>query len=239
MVSCEVKDKQWDLDELMSIIEGEIEARERAAVTSANLYKTPVRVTLPTASALMAGSGASGVSCCFCCQSHTSASCSIVTDVAEQKLLLRQSGRCFVCLKKYHMSRDCRSRLRCNNCNGRHHVSICPETPQPANRTTKAPGQNNHDRPENVPTLQPVSTTGRVASNCTSQDTSLYCENSKMPVLLQTAKAKVFRPDDPQRTTNVRLIFGTIRSSTQIIMYYNSIEPCYHSYLASRCIQCG
>ena len=87
-----MKDKQWDLDELMSIVEGEIEARERAAVTIANLYKTLVRVTPPTAAALMAGGGASGVSYCFCRQSHTSASCSIVTDVAERKLLLRRSG---------------------------------------------------------------------------------------------------------------------------------------------------
>ena len=121
VISREVKDRQWELDELMRIIEGEIEARERASGTNAKFNKMPVRAPPPTTAALMAGGGASIVSCCFCRQLHALASCSTVSDVAERKLVLRRSGRCFVCLKKYHMSRDCRSRLRCSNCNGRHH----------------------------------------------------------------------------------------------------------------------
>ena len=83
IVSREVKDRQWELDELMRIIEGEIEARERASGTNAKFNKMPVRAPPPTTAALMAGGGASIVSCCFCRQSHASASCSTVSDVAE------------------------------------------------------------------------------------------------------------------------------------------------------------
>ena len=129
IVTREVKDKPWELDELMKIIEEEIEARERASGSSTKINKIPVRVPPPTTNALVAGVGASVFSCCFCRQQHASASCSTVTDVAERKVALRKSGRCFVCLKKYHMSRDCRSRLRFGKCNGRHHVSICSEVP--------------------------------------------------------------------------------------------------------------
>ena len=212
IVSHEVKDRQWELDELMRIIEGEIEARERASGTNAKFNKMPVRAPPPTTAALMAGGGASIVSCCFCCQSHASASCSTVSDVAERKLVLRRSGRCFVCLKKYHMSRDCRSRLRCSNCNGRHHVSICSETSRPINRVPKAPvdsGLTTHDWARNPPAPQTAPPSGNSTSNFTSDTASLYCGSLKTPVLLQTAKAQVFRPDHPQGTRNVQLIFDS------------------------------
>ena len=62
IVSREVKDRQWELDELKRIIEGEIEARERASGTNAKFNKMLVRAPPPTTAALMAGGGASIVS---------------------------------------------------------------------------------------------------------------------------------------------------------------------------------
>ena len=119
IVSREVKGEEWELDELMKVIEGEIEARERAAITKAS-NRVP-----PTATTLMSRGTSANVSCSFCRQPHPSHSCQTVTDVIERKRILKTSGRCYVCLRKYHMSRDCRSNSRCTKCNGRHHVSIC------------------------------------------------------------------------------------------------------------------
>ena len=38
---------------------------------------------------------------------------------------MRRYGRCFICARKGHIPRDCRSKLTCNVCMGKHHVSIC------------------------------------------------------------------------------------------------------------------
>lgn len=42
--------------------------------------------------------------------------CKTVTDVGERKQILKRSGRCFICLKKYHISKECRSTTRCQKC---------------------------------------------------------------------------------------------------------------------------
>ena len=56
---------------------------------------------------------------------HASNAYNTITNVAACKELLRRSGRCFICLRRNHVSRDCRSRVRCHKCNGRHHIGIC------------------------------------------------------------------------------------------------------------------
>ena len=38
--------------------------------------------------------------------------------------MLRKSARCFVCLKKGHISKNCDSKYKCNTCSSRHHISI-------------------------------------------------------------------------------------------------------------------
>ena len=48
-----------------------------------------------------------------------------VKSVEEQKHLLRKYARCFICTRNGHISRDCKSRISCSVCMGKHHVSIC------------------------------------------------------------------------------------------------------------------
>ena len=43
--------------------------------------------------------------------------------------MLRSSGRCFICLRQNHISRNCRSSSRCAECNGRHHTSLHASPP--------------------------------------------------------------------------------------------------------------
>ena len=109
-------------DELMKVIE-EIIARERVGVIQ------PVRrgddKPPPTATALVSDTGGTSITCCYCSQPHFPTNCNVITDIETRKQSLRKSGRCFSCLHKGHLSRNCRTANRCRTCGGRHHTSIC------------------------------------------------------------------------------------------------------------------
>ena len=51
-----------------------------------------------------------------------------MTGRKERLELLRKFSRCFNCINKGHLSRDCRARHNCNACGGSHHVSICEKS---------------------------------------------------------------------------------------------------------------
>jgi len=122
IVSRELGEGEWKVDQIMKIVEREIGARERAFVqTGPHAHGTSSG--LPTVTAVMASDGKP--KCCYCRQNHPSVSCKIVTDVAKRIAILKKSARCFVCLERHHMSRDCRSTVACSLCNGRHHTSVC------------------------------------------------------------------------------------------------------------------
>ena len=210
IVSREVKEEEWQLDELMKIVEAEIKARERASNDISCPTRNPSR-DLPTATTLVSNDSVAP-KCSYCRQSHSSNSCKTITDPIERKHILKRTGRCFVCLRKYHMSRNCQSSLRCNNCNGRHHVSIC--TGGPAQNCTSPP-QLNVSTPAGAPRQPPTvrnSSTGSqlpVPINNGSNTTSMYCGVAKIPVLLQTARACVFKIGSPNKTIEIRAIFDS------------------------------
>jgi len=99
----------------MAIVGREIAAQERTFLPSTR--------SVPTATSLVAGDGRPR--CCYCRQIHPSVSCKMITDVAHRKSILKKTGRCFVCLKRHHMSKDCCSPVLCAKCNGHHHTSVC------------------------------------------------------------------------------------------------------------------
>ncbi len=118
---------------MMRIFEEELNARERIAisnpsgspeVSNSQCKKQP---RLPTATALYYSSTSANASviCAYCDKNHFLALCTTITDVTARKEILRKTGRCFVCLRKNHLSHECRSRFSCKKCRGRHHSSIC------------------------------------------------------------------------------------------------------------------
>lgn len=125
IISRELGSGDWELDRIMELLENEVQARERASGSAAT---PPVprrnQRTPSTAATLLAGGSEARVSCYYCGQSHYSTACTVVMSREERRHILRGSGRCFVCLRKGHMVRNCRSKLKCNNCNGRHHSSL-------------------------------------------------------------------------------------------------------------------
>ena len=124
--------------------------------------------------------------CTFCRQDHISASCPRVKDVETRKDILRKTGRCFVCMRRNHISRNCRSVLKCSLCQGRHHVAICP---------TKAAS------------VRPPTT------ETTAETTNLYT-NTRNAVLLQTGTTTAHNPNDPSVTTRIRALLdsGSMRT---------------------------
>ena len=108
---------EWDLDVLLKAFDSEIEAREHCEPIGTNPSDsfTPKRPLssqrnkgkdVPTG-ATLTNQSEQPVSCTFCKQSHPSASCGTVTDISARRNLLKQQGRCFVCLRRNHLARNC------------------------------------------------------------------------------------------------------------------------------------
>eukprot|EP00794_Sanderia_malayensis_P016438 gene16438-18073_t len=65
-------------------------------------------------------------SCVYCLGEHQSKDCTQIVDVNKRKATLRKYKRCFKCLRKGHVVKNCRDRGQCDKCKkSGHHVSIC------------------------------------------------------------------------------------------------------------------
>ncbi len=118
IVSRKVFDADLDMGELLAMFEEELTARERAAKPFQSQTRRGQDRYRQTASTLLSGAqeSAPGVSCCYCQQPHFPTDCKSVTDVTARKQILKSSGRCFNCLRKHHLSRDCRLPTKCRTC---------------------------------------------------------------------------------------------------------------------------
>jgi len=90
IISREVGNAEWHIDQLMAIVAREISARERTFFSSGGSHA-------PTTAALLAAD--SQPKCCYCRQGHPSSKCTTVSDASQRKAILKRTGRCFVCLK--------------------------------------------------------------------------------------------------------------------------------------------
>ena len=95
-----------------------------------------------------------GVTCIYCKRDHPSSKCTVVTDVQARKNILRNKARCFTCLKSGHKARNCKSKIKCYKCNGRHHISVCENQGSGSGTGRSGPGGGN------TPTGGAVSTGG-------------------------------------------------------------------------------
>lgn len=213
LVSREVKNDDWDLDRLLKLVEGEIEARERASshVNSSNSPHNQPKgqgKLPPSAAALHTGSFSP--TCTYCQGSHTSNSCTTVSNVTARKDILRKNGRCFLCLKRNHLSRDCNSKSHCFKCHGRHHISIC--TKDTNEQKCQKPQTTSDGRPtqpdQGLQTRQPTGSESKPNEQQTGNGTTLFV-SSKTPVLLQTAQATILRADTPRNSAKVRVILDS------------------------------
>ena len=127
IISRKIPESNWKLDTLLTAIEDEVAARERIGANPTQPTPNKKKEYPPSSSSLLSGSS---VPCCYCNKSHSPSNCDAVAQVDARRQVLRRNGRCFTCLRKGHMSRDCRSKVRCQKCGGRHHLSICGSRPE-------------------------------------------------------------------------------------------------------------
>lgn len=120
------------MEDLLKELLSELELREEhctinkseSSQYSRNDKDKKKRVNEPnTASVLLAKMNK--LFCAYCKGGHAHQDCTNVKSVDERRQLLRKYGRCFICAQKDHISRDCLSKLACNICMAKHHVSIC------------------------------------------------------------------------------------------------------------------
>ena len=131
--------------------------------------------------------------CTFCKQQHPTASCHVVTNKMARKECLKKQGRCFICFRKSHLARDCRSRISSLKCSGRHHVSLCEIEPQ----TT--------ERPETMANRQ-TNVNVRNSGNATNRQyppaqASTFYVGSQDSILMQTAQVLI-RDKDADASQN-------------------------------------
>ena len=204
IVSRAMTGESWDLDQVMKIFEQEVDARERASLPSG----TGTQPRTPTAATLVAGNSPSNttISCVFCNQKHPSASCTQVVDVPARKEILRRAGRCYVCLKRHHLSKDCHSSIRCEDYRGRHHVTICHRRAASDSDSSTPAGSARGTSNESSPAL------GRR----TPVTTSAFCASTQNSVLLQTAQLNLSNPCSSQPDTVARAIMDSGNQRTYI-----------------------
>ena len=204
-VSREITNDEWDLDSIMKAVEREIAARELASISVCSPVKKQSR-EYPTAAALFSNNSAPV--CSYCDQPHSSSSCQMITDLGRRKQILMRSGRCFVCLKKGHISKECRSPRGCSSCGKRHHSSLCGSS-KPSQPDTSQSSQHTLPDMQGHNTAQVTwPSTQKTNSTQSSPVLSMYV-STRTPVLLQTARAQVFQPDKPCNTMDVRIILDS------------------------------
>ena len=222
IVSRKVDEDSWNLDAMLGVVGEELTARERAAITPTRTKKFQAREQA-TAATLLAGNSSNGPTCCYCSQAHTSSSCSTVKSAEDRRRILQRVGRCYVCLRKGHISRNCRSSMKCKNCRGRHHISICsqPSGEATRNSSVSSGSQVQHPSATNVTQAQsPCTTSGQstsaspglnpqAVSYTPTESTPTLWVNTDQAVLLQTAKAVAFNPNDPGISMTVRIVLDT------------------------------
>jgi len=93
---------------MLAEIEKELNAREWSGMNESGPPSQSREDKLPTATALMSRTlSNSQPGCCYCNHPHKSANCETVVQVGLRKQILKRTGRCFVCLRKGHLSREC------------------------------------------------------------------------------------------------------------------------------------
>ena len=67
--------------------------------------------------------------CVYCGDAnHKATNCNKVTDVSQRKQILAKKRLCFNCAIGKHRAAECSSKTTCQNCERRHHTSICNST---------------------------------------------------------------------------------------------------------------
>ena len=212
--------------ELRSIIRRQVsggeklQARERIVTLLNDCKSTHARTNVkPTTMTLLTEQRSEMQhTCCYCQGKHATDYCKEVGSAKERKQILRSSGICFACLRRGHVSRNCRSRGRCRGCGDRHHhTTICDQTV-----TQTENGSTQGQRSSNLTSTSRTAHKGDSSLNPAAEpfrDTNTACchVNSYCTVLLQTARVTIFNPSNTANQREINVILDTaVRNLTSL-----------------------
>lgn len=138
-------DGKTRLDSLMSFLKCEVENEERITMAvqgfrlgSSSKVSTKAlgaessnnkNNSIPTAAGLV-NFKPNKRSCVFCEGNHSSDACfkAQKMEFEEKRIILNRRNCCFSCLKSGHVSRKCKTMLKCIICEGKHVPVMCPRT---------------------------------------------------------------------------------------------------------------
>lgn len=212
IVSRKVSADDLEMGSLLETFEQELIARERANNPAVSPTRHVQNRGRPSTSAFVVTTPGQPA-CAFCRQSHSSVNCTTASDVEARKKILLSSGRCYNCLRKNHLSRECRSTNRCKLCRGKHHTSICERGTRPRENPSLATSTD----------LNP-----EAPAFTLNETTSTLCSTPGTAILLQTARTVIHNPLKPKLAIEVRLLFdgGSQRSYlTERAMKLLKLEP--------------
>ena len=170
---------EWNLEQL-DVLGHEVELREEYN-RSARHARSPRDESMKKKHTMYTGKPANYQNWAFCLGGHKHEDCQKVKNVSERKQLLIKFGHCFSCIRKGHLSKDCRANLTCKFCKGKHHSSIC---------SAESPGEGGASESE--------------PSNVESVGNSMHIETGNS-VALQTAQAQ----EAGKGNARIRVLFDT------------------------------
>eukprot|EP00794_Sanderia_malayensis_P006304 gene6304-biopygen5218 len=176
----------WDIEEILEIVRKEIEAREVSTKVKMNDRRpdrTSQQQVSGTTRAFVTADKQRQIQCFFCKNAHYASNCTVVQDVTKRKELLKNTRRCFLCMKIGHMAKRCQSTIKCRDCGRRHNTAICEG-----------------EKHEEVKAKE-------------EESTSTMASKGREGVLLQTAQAIVYGNDKTKKTKiNILFDGGSQRS---------------------------
>ena len=111
IVSRKISSTDLNMDNLLKTFQEELVARERASgpKTSHTQPRQGQDRGKHQSSALLTKTqeAGAGPSCCYCQQSHSPVDCTAVININSRKQILKSNSRCFNCLHKGHIGRNC------------------------------------------------------------------------------------------------------------------------------------
>ena len=204
LLSRKLEKDTWDLNEVITVFKEELILREKCACIQTAMTKTidgksgkksnfkpPYQKhNLGTVSTLYSSKhGQPKIFCCFCKRGHQSKNCTAVTDAGARKRILRQKGKCYCCLRSGHVAASCTSSIKCSQCQGRDHVSVC------SNNKSVGTEVQNQSNSSHIETQQAASSSNSTSISGINEHVTGFVggrsSNKNTAVLLQTARTKL------------------------------------------------
>lgn len=144
------------------------------------------------------------MNCAFCLEGHKHEDCQKVKNVKERKQILLKYGRCFNCIRKGHVSRECKTAITCKYCKGKHHLCLCYADPTGEGKTPESEG-NSSNLDSAVGNSMHIETGNSVALQTAQAEVAGKCR-SRIRVLFDTASHTSFVTSRVAKTSGLEII---------------------------------